>query len=174
MQRHVILLRGINVGGHNKLPMAEFRDLLAELGCENVASYIQSGNAVADFGGTSLDELVADAIENRFGFRPAVMVLAAQEFRGIAAANPYADADVDPRFIHVNFLTTPARAPNLERMQELAADGEQYELTDNACYFLAPNGIGRSKLAAEVEKCLGVPATGRNWRTVGKLLEMLG
>lgn len=175
MSRYVVLLRGINVGGHNKLPMQAFRDLLETLGCTNVTSYIQSGNAVFDFdrSANGLDEKIAESIEAGFGFRPMVLVLSGEVFRELADSNPYKDEKVDAKFLHIGFLISPASAPDHERLQSLAANKERYTLTESAFYLFAPNGIGRSKLAASVDRCLGVETTGRNWRTVNKLLEML-
>lgn len=178
MQVFVALLRGINVGGNNILPMQDLRDLLAGLGCVDVATYIQSGNAVFRHSGgaAKMSISIADKIESNFSFRPAVMVIAAQLFADIAAANPYSDLADDPKQVHIAFLGAPAVSANLDRLQELASDGEEFILKDTAFYLYAPNGIGRSKLAAAVEKCLGVATTSRNARTVskiGKLLDQL-
>ncbi|MEL7186421.1 MAG: DUF1697 domain-containing protein [Pseudomonadota bacterium] len=170
----VALLRGINVGGHNKLPMADFRQLLEKLGCRDVKTYIQSGNAVFNVDDVDgLAERIADAIDRQFGFRPPVLIVGADELTRVASENPYADEDVEPKFIHIAFLLEPAVDANFERIHSLQGRNEQYELTDLAFYLLAPDGIARSKLAADVEKCLGVAATARNWRSVGKLQEML-
>lgn len=175
MASYVALLRGINVGGRNILPMKDFREILEKLGCEDVATYIQSGNAVFrnSAAGDALSESIATAIEAAFGFRPSVMVVEAADFAAIAAANPFADEDVEDKHVHISFLSEVATGANQTRMAEIASNGEQFVLTDRAFYMLAPNGIGRSKLAAEVEKCLGVKATGRNWRTVGKIAALI-
>ena len=175
MTKFVVLLRGINVGGKNILPMEELRELLEKLGCENVATYIQSGNAVFRYRGNAaeLPDLIATAIDSRFGFKPSVMVLTAGEFDAVAKANPFAADASEPKFLHVWFLREPAISANTTRMGELESGGEKFLLTDPAVYLYAPDGIGRSKLAAGMEKCLGVPATARNWRTVSKIGEML-
>jgi uncharacterized protein (DUF1697 family) len=175
MQVFVALLRGINVGGNNILPMQDLRDLLAGLDCADVATYIQSGNAVFRHSGNAaqLCASIADGIESDFGFRPAVMVIAAQSFAGIAAANPYSDVADDPKQVHITFLGSPAVSANLGRLEGLASGGEEFILKDSAFYLYAPNGIGRSKLAAAVEKCLGVATTSRNARTVSKIGELL-
>lgn len=175
MARYVVLLRGINVGGHNKLPMQDFRKLLETLGCANVTSYIQSGNAVFDFEGRAkgLDVKIADSIESGFGFRPTVLVLSAESFRETAAANPFKDEAVEANLVHVSFLVSPATAPDHDRLESLAVSTERYALTENAFYLLAPEGIARSKLAAAADRCLGVEITARNWRTVCKLIDML-
>ena len=170
----VALFRGINVGGHNKLPMQELCDILEALGCEDVQTYIQSGNAVFS---TARDpdslagELVA-AIDNRCGFAPGVQVLEVETFRAIALANPYKSAEATPAQLHVSFLAQAPANPDIDSLEGLKSPTETFELTDCAFYLHAPDGIGRSKLAARVEKALGVNATGRNWRTVTKILEL--
>ncbi len=171
----VALLRGINVGGHNILPMQDFRELLTTLGCVDVATYIQSGNAVFRHTGGSdqVSASISASIESDFGFRPPVMVLTADEFRSIVAANPFQAIVSEPKLQHIMFMREPATKPNMQRMNEIAANGEEFLLAESAFYLHAPNGIGRSKLAAEAEKCLGVQATGRNWRTVCKIVSLL-
>ena len=171
MTEFVALLRGINVGGKNILPMSEFRELLTTLGCDDVATYIQSGNAVFRHhkATAELSELISEAVMSRFGLQVSVMVLAASEFAAIAAANPFAADDFEPKFLSVWFLRERAVNANVQRMDEIACENEVFLLTDSAFYLHAPDGIGRSKLASNVERCLAVPATARNWRTVGKI-----
>ncbi len=168
-------MRGINVGGKHVLPMQGFRNLLSELGCQDVATYIQSGNAVFNYSGkvTRLSEAISDAVEKQFGFRPLTVLMSADEFLAIAASNPFVAKALELKFVHVCFLSEAAQQPQVERMTELASPAEQFELTDEAFYLHAPDGIGRSKLAHNVEKCLGVRTTGRNARTVGKICEMI-
>jgi len=170
----VALLRGINVGGHNILPMQEFRELLTNLDCADVATYIQSGNAVFRSAArvSKLSVSIADGIAAKYGFRPTVLVLTGTDFETIAAANPFDVPSEQAKHVHIWFLQRPASRPNIARLNQLAAPSEKFVLTDAAFYLHAPFGIGRSKLAAEGEKCLGVPATGRNLRTVFKILEL--
>ncbi len=162
----IALLRGVNVGGHGKLPMAELRKLLTELGYSQVRTTIQSGNVVLK-SESACAQKIAGAIEQQFGFRPDVIVLSEIEFRTAAEANPYAEST------HFYFLDQTPEAPNLAKLTELKASDEQFSLLDKVFYLHAPAGIGRSKLAARAEKLLGVAATARNQRTVAKLLEML-
>lgn len=175
MSAYVVLLRGINVGGRNILPMKAFREILGAAGCENVATYIQSGNAVFRHAGSARDisSAVSAAIESDFGFRPSVLILTADDFQAIAAATPFLEDMQEPQHVHVSFLREAASNADIARMRGLAADDEAFSLTDQAFYMHAPSGIGRSKLAGAVEKCLGVDATGRNWRTVCKILALL-
>ncbi len=171
----VALLRGINVGGRNILPMKDLRELLENLGCENVATYIQSGNAVFHHSDKALEVSgsISGAIETDFSFRPSVMVLTAEVFAEIAAANPYADVAVEARNAHIWFASEAVTNADKTRLRELATASEEFTLTEKAFYLHAPDGIGRSKLASNVEKCLGVEATARNWRTIGKIGELI-
>jgi uncharacterized protein (DUF1697 family) len=168
----VVLLRGINVGGHNKLPMKDLREILEALGYDSVQTYIQSGNAVLSAAARPDAAGIAAAIEKRFGFAPGVLVISAKQFRAVADANPYVDEAEEPKHLHISFLSQPA-APDMDALSSRKSATEQYTLTDDAFYLLAPDGIGRSKLAADVERLLGVEATGRNLNTVRKLLDML-
>jgi len=106
MTAFVALLRGINVGGNNLLPMSEFRQLLSTLGCEEVATYIQSGNAVFKHSKTAagLSQSISEAVHSKFGFRPSVMVLTASEFAAVAAENPFLADVSEPKLLHVWFL----------------------------------------------------------------------
>ncbi len=175
MAAFVALLRGINVGGKNLLPMKKLRELLTELGCKDVATYIQSGNAIFTYVGNSaeLPESIAAAIESGVGFRPSLMVLSENAFNDVAAANPFSAEVSEPKFLHIWFAQAPAGNANTARLSEIASADERFLLTDSAFYLHAPKGIGRSRLAREVEKCLGVQATARNWRTVSKIREIL-
>jgi len=175
MTVYVALLRGINVGGRNILPMQSLREILRASGCEDVSTYIQSGNAVFNHSASAsrISATISSAIESDFGFRPSVMIISANEFRAIAEATPFLIDVKEPRHLHVSFLSEAAKAADLNGLQELSAADEKFKLTERAFYLHAPSGIGRSKLASAVEKCLGVDATGRNWRTVCKILELL-
>lgn len=164
----VALLRGINVGGHNKLPMAELRSLLERLGATHVQTYIQSGNAAFRHDTGTAAELAAavtDAIDTARGFRPLVVVLSLDAYDAALSANPFPEAEDDPKSVHLYFLTQTPEAPDLARLEQVAADDERFALDDTVLYLHAPRGIGRSKLATQVEPALGVPATARNWRS---------
>ena len=163
----VALLRGINVGGKHSLPMKELRELLRELGCGEVKTYIQSGNAVfntsADPGVLSQD--ITAAIERQFGLAPSVLLLTIDEYRSILAQNPFPEATSEPKSIHIGFVTGEPSAPDLAAIDDLQSATENYQLLNGAFWLHAPDGIGRSKLAAKIDKCLGVATTGRNWRS---------
>ena len=168
-------MRGINVGGKNILPMQDLREIFCELGCESIATYIQSGNVVFKSKRKSdgLARSISKAIEKRFGFAPFILVMSAATFESIAIANPYAAQAAEPKHVHTLFLAGPANDADLKRMHERKSSTEEFTLTDAAVYLHAPDGIARSKLANEMERHLGVSATGRNQRTVEKLQAML-
>lgn len=177
METRIALLRGVNVGGRS-LPMAELREDLAGLGLEDVRTYIQSGNVVfrdpdrTDDGASAAR--IADAIEDRHGFRPRVLVLSVDRFRAALEANPFPEAEAAPRTLHLFFLAEEApREVDLGALEALSTDTERFHLGDRVFYMHAPDGFGRSKLAANAESLLGVPATARNWRTVARLREMI-
>jgi uncharacterized protein (DUF1697 family) len=174
MTSYVALFRGINVGGKNILPMQELRNILTSLGCEDVQTYIQSGNAVFSTTekASQLSDKIRDAIEKQFGFAPQVLLQTCKQFKEIASANPYPEAEAMPKFLHVWFLTEKTRNADIDAMNELKADSERFTVAENALYLHAPDGIGRSRLAAKIDRFLGVSATARNWRTVGKLLDL--
>lgn len=176
MNTSIALLRGINVGGANALPMKDLVSVLEELGCSNVRTYIQSGNAVFtsphdDHG--RLGERISDAIESRFGFRPHTMVLSLEQIEKAAERNPFPEAVDDPKTLQLYFLGGEAPNPDLDGLAALRANDERFLLDGQVFYLHAPSGIGRSKLAAGVERALGVPVTARNWRSVMKILEMV-
>ena len=174
MRFWIAFFRGINVGGHHILPMKELKGALEEFGCETVSTYIQSGNVVF-FHASDRDELseqIVTSINERFGFSPKLLLLDGDELGAIVASNPFADLEQDPGLVHVWFLAEPASSPDIVSIDSKLAKSESYALEGNAFYMYAPDGIGRSKLASNVEKYLGVDATARNWRTVIKLSEL--
>lgn len=176
MNTWVALLRGINVGGHHKLPMKELVAELTDPGLSDVETYIQSGNVVfcsRETDASSLSERIGSTIRSSHGFEPKVMVLSREELRAAAEANPFPQADAEPTTVHLFFLAEPAAEPDLELADAVKAPSEELVLTEKVLYLHTPDGLGRSKLGAKVEKVLGgVQTTARNWRTVRKVLEM--
>ena len=175
MPQWIALFRGINVGGHHRLPMQDLSALLAGQGCEDVATYIQSGNVVfrhRETDAKKLSQNICRQIDNQFGFSPDIFLMSVDELADSATRNPFEAAVENPKSLHVSFLSDVAVNADIEGLEALRADGEDYRLIGKVFYLHAPNGIGRSKLAAKTEKLLGVTATARNWRTVSKLLEM--
>ena len=175
MRTWIALFRGINVGGRNLLPMADLRSDLEALKLTNVRTYIQSGNVLFDAktgSAPSLAKRIARTVEERHRFRPDVLVLDPDALRAAIAANPFPEAVADPKTLHFLFLAEPASDPDTDALEAARAPSERYRLTDAVFYLHAPDGVGRSKLAANAERHLGVVATGRNYRTVEKLRSM--
>ena len=173
----IALLRGINVGGNNILPMQDLRALLTELGLQQVRTYIQSGNVVfqnAEVASSQLSGVIARAISERYGFEPSVLVLTEEDLARAIALNPFPDAITEPKSLHLFFLASAPQDPDLSALEKARKDGEEFALIDRVFYLHAPAGIGRSKLAAGVEKSLGVPVTARNWRSVDKIMALAG
>ena len=174
MATWIALLRGVNVGGKNLLPMAKLRATLTELGFEGVATYVQSGNVVFRSpvrSGAKLQQQISAALEGEFDLTVPVLVLSAKEVKAALDANPFPEAS-EPKSVHVSFLFTKPKRPDLDALSELATATEVFHLEGRVFTLHAPDGIGRSKLAAQVERKLGVEATARNLRTVTKLVEM--
>jgi uncharacterized protein (DUF1697 family) len=175
MTTYIALFRGINVGGKNKLPMKDLVATLDGVGARDVATYIQSGNAVfqsEEQDALLLSETIEAAIKERHGFEPRVLLLTSEEMERAMGANPFPEAESEPKTLHLYFLAAPPENPDLDALEGIKGDRERFVLGDGVFYLHAPDGIGRSKLAASIEKLLGVPVTARNWRTVRKVMEM--
>ena len=176
MKTYIALFRGINVGGRHILPMKELVALLEELGCRNVKTYIQSGNAVFESqvnNASQLSKKISAEIKKRRGFEPFVLLLSREEMDQAVTNNPFPQGEKNPKALHVGFLTSTPKSPDLKTLEGLRTKSERFRLVDNIFYLYAPEGIGRSKLAASTEKLLGVPVTDRNWGTVRKIMEMV-
>lgn len=171
MATYVGLLRGINVGGTGKLPMADLKELLAGLGFESVTTYIQSGNVVFDAEIGEWADSIAEAVAHSVGFRPKVMVLSDSAFRAVADGNPFPTDE--PKAMHVYFLDGTPRWTAKAEMEAVKSSVERFYITDAAVYLYTPEFLTGSLLAPKLERLVGVPATARNWRTVQKILGML-
>ncbi len=177
MHTWIALFRGINVGGHHKLPMAELRAQLESMELQDVQTYIQSGNVVfraEDSDCRKLATRIAGRVEKNQGFRPRVLLLSPEELQSAIDGNPFAEGEAEPKNLHLAFLAAAPANPQIDRIEAALADSERYRLTERVFYLYAPDGIGRSKLASNIERYLGVEATGRNWRTVSRLAELAG
>jgi uncharacterized protein (DUF1697 family) len=153
--------------------MKDLRALLEGLGYEEVQTYIQSGNCVFEAGSATSGDVsskISDAIARQFGFEPQVLVLTARELKAALKANPFAEEDNAPKTVHFYFLSKPATSPDVQALENLKAKTEQFVLAKKVFYLHAPDGIGRSRLAAQAERKIGVAATARNLKTVEKLL----
>ena len=175
MVTYIALLRGINVGGKNKLPMKDLTMLLNGLGLDSVRTYIQSGNVVfqsVQEDTAHLSREISAAINRQFGFEPLILLLRLEEFAAAVAANPFPDAAAEPKSLHFFFLSANPENPNLDAIGQLKAESEEFQLLGNVFYLYAPEGIGRSRLAASAERLIGVPVTARNWRSVTSILDL--
>jgi uncharacterized protein (DUF1697 family) len=175
METYIALLRGINVGGNNLLPMKGLVVLLESLYCQDVKTYIQSGNAVFRHEAdevSALSNRISAGIKKSYGFEPKVLVLKAAELERARASNPFREAESDPKTLHLYFLASAPIKPDMGMLERMKADSEEFVLKDNIVYLHAPDGIGRSKLASQAERALGVSATARNWQTVAQVMDI--
>jgi uncharacterized protein (DUF1697 family) len=192
MASHVALLRGINVGGRNKVPMADLREVVTSLGHTGVSTYIQSGNVLfstVEDDTAKLAVALESAISDRFGIWSSVVVLSRDELARVLAANPYPD-EPNPRMVHVVFLNGSPPQDLLDRItaaeSAAAAKGSRDTVqlirpsAGQALFLHTPDGFGTSELAQNVLKILappkksrpGLAATARNWATATKLLSL--
>ena len=189
MASHVALLRGINVGGQNKVPMADLREVVASLGHTGVTTYIQSGNVLfstADADTAKLASELESAIAGRFGIRSSVVVLTRDELAEVLSGNPYA-GEPNLKLVHVVFLSAEPPADLLMRISAaesaVRAKGSRdtVQATGRALFLHTPDGFGTSELAQTVFKIIsppakskkhGLAATARNWATATKLLSL--
>jgi uncharacterized protein (DUF1697 family) len=178
MTMYAALLRGINVGGRKKLPMAELRALMTGLGYGSVQTYLQSGQAAfaaAHGDGESLAAELSAAIEERFGFPVDVLVRDHAYLRAIADACPFPAAELEARQLHVTYFSAPVAPERFADLDAAAHLPEEFRLGDRALYLYAPDGLGRSKLAEALSRPRtnkGLIATTRNWNTVVTLVQL--
>jgi uncharacterized protein (DUF1697 family) len=180
MPRFVILLRAVNVGSTGKLPMADFRKVLAASSCTNIETYIQSGNAVveAKCSAASLTKKVAVELEKHMGSPIPVIVRTHDELGRVTAANPFAtEAAADGARVHAVFLSGVPAAGKAAGLEQIVAKypsrRDRYHLAGDTLYLHLPDGAADSKFTAQtVDRVLGVTATARNWNTVVKLHAM--
>lgn len=175
MNTYIALFRGINVGGNNQLPMKNLVAIMERIGARKVRTYIQSGNAVFESAEKNLVRLsnqISTEINKCCGFEPHIHILTLEALSKAIAENPFPDAVIDPSSLHLGFLSSSPKSPDMEKLAILRKDSERFLLTERVFYLHAPEGVGRSKLAANSEKLLGVPMTDRNWKTVCKVMEI--
>ncbi|MGW0993984.1 DUF1697 domain-containing protein [Streptomyces sp. NPDC002520] len=178
MTTYAALLRGINVGGSKKLPMADLRTLMAGLGHDGVRTHLQSGQAVFTTDHGDEDSLAAElsrAVEERFGFPVDVIVRDHAYLKAVADACPFPAAELEPRQLHVTYFSAPVAAERYAEIDPAAHLPEEFRLGDRCLYLYAPDGLGRSKLGEALSRprvAKGLIATSRNWNTVLKLVEM--
>ena len=169
----IALLRAVNVGGHNILPMAELRAALAAAGLAGVRTYVQSGNLVfrSDLPRHELGPLIADVIHQRFGFRPPVLILSIEELARALTGHPFAKAVPEPMTLHFFFIDRVLPDATAAFLTSVAAPGEAYAFRGKVLWLHLPDGVARSKLAQRVS-ALPMDVTARNLRTVTALVDL--
>jgi uncharacterized protein (DUF1697 family) len=173
--RHIVLLRGINIGPRNRIAMPALRDALTEAGFADVRTYVQSGNIVLESrkGADRVSAECGRVIQDAFGLDIAVVTRTRAELAEVVARNPLGDVAAEPKRYQVSFLSDEPDASVIEKLSGLVAGGERMEAIGREIYAWHPAGVARSKLwNALAGKGLGVTATARNWTTVETLLGM--
>ena len=180
MPTYVILLRAVNLAGHGKLPMADFRKMLTGLGFEKVETYIQSGNAVVDAKGSAakVAQTVAAGLERLMGAPCGVVVRTHEQIDRVIRENPFAnEAAANGALVHVAFFAGPCgpnAVPALDRIVTMYPKRrDRYHLAGDTLYLHLPDGAAETKFSGKaLDKALGVMGTARNWNTVLKLHAM--
>lgn len=173
----IAMLRGVNVGGHNKIKMEDLRGLCKSLKLRDACTYVQSGNLIFRTEERDL-ALVAkrltDAIERKFGFRPGVVLRSAAEMREVIGRNPFGKRrGVEPNRLLVTFLAGEPAAEAREKAAQLDTSPEELRMDRREVYIYYPNGMARPKVSwASIERILKTSGTGRNWNSVTKMLEI--
>lgn len=178
MTTFIALLRGINVSGHKKIPMAELRELCTGCGYADVQSYIQSGNLIFKSSGTAeaIELALEKAIAAKFGFTVDVLVRSAQKWPALQQGNPFPQAaEAEPNLVMMALAKRPPNQDAVATLRERAKNGERIESAGEAIWFHYAQGVAGSKLSpALIDRLVGSPVTARNIRTVQKLAELAG
>lgn len=175
MPQQIALLRGINVGGRNKLKMADLRELLANNEFKNVSTYIQSGNILFRNrrSNSSNAATIKSLIVEHYGYEVPVLVCDAKKLARIAAGNPFGDSVIDQ--LHVTLLASKPKAKLVTAASQLEFGSDQFKIVGDVAYVHCPNGYGKTKLNnGFFESKLNTTATTRNWKTLNKLIELAG
>lgn len=175
MTRWIGLLRGVNVGGGNKIAMPALRGSCEAAGLERVVTYIQSGNVVFDSPGdeAAVTDALRRVLADAHGLKVPVVVRAAAEMSRLADRHPGLAEGIDPKYLHIHFLDKTVTAAQAKRVDAARYAPDTFRVDGREVYVSYPNGSGRSKLTIEVfERAFGVVATGRNVNTVRALTEL--
>jgi uncharacterized protein (DUF1697 family) len=171
------LLRGINVVGRNKVPMRTLASALESGGFQSVRTYIQSGNVLFRTSSSdprALARRIERLVARNFGCAPTVLVISKAELAAAIRGNPFPGAHQNHKLLHLYFLTARPKCPDIDSLSRLDAGREAFKLKGSVFYLWTPDGFPDSILRSRIERCLGVAATARNWRTVNELLKLLG
>ena len=172
MTVYLILFRG--VGGATQLPTKPLREALTAAGFKDVATYINSGNAVLSSrkGAASVTSDIAKITKKEFGFDKAIHAVTREAWGELIENNPFPDAVAIPKFLHAAVLADKPQKEKVEAVRAFAGDGEGIEVVGNVAYIHTPGGFSMSKMAEKFDKGIGVPNTARNWNTVIALAKM--
>jgi uncharacterized protein (DUF1697 family) len=174
---YLALLRAINLGAVNKVPMKELRTMFEDLGYEDVRTHLQSGNVVFEGKSSTSKKLAAEiegAISKVFDLEVPVIVRTRRELERVAGGNPFPTEGVKASWLHVMFLSEPASPKAIKTLDPDRSPQDQFEVKGGEIFLRFGKGSGRSKLTIDYfEKKLGTKATGRNWNTVVKVLELM-
>lgn len=177
MTRYALLLRGVNVGTKNSLPMAELRSMLTQVGCSDVQTYVQSGNAVfaTKLGVGALTKAIEAALERYMGRPIATTLRTLEQMQAIVEANPFTQVATHSKYLCVTFLANAPTKAELAPLHVQDWKPELFQVAGKEIYTWHPNGQAKSPLAAALGKLrVRGAVTTRNWNTVEKLLQMLG
>ena len=178
MTTYLALLRGVNVGGANKVPMKELRGLFEDLDHEDVRTYLQSGNVVFEGRSSSSKKLAGEAeraISEAFGVDISVILRTRPELKRVAAGNPFPTEDVKPSLLHVMFLSDAPSPASVKTLDPDRSPPDEFKVKGREVYLWYPDGSARTKLTIDYfEQMLGTRATSRNWNTIVKVLELMG
>jgi uncharacterized protein (DUF1697 family) len=174
---HVMLLRGINVGGKHMLPMSALTTMLVDAGCQNVRTYIQSGNVVLDATASlakKLPSLISQRILDEAGFQPHILMRTGSEVAEIVARNPFQEPGIDPGLLLVGFLQDVPPARMIKGLDPDRSPGDRFAVRGREIYLHLRCGVAKSKLTyTYIEATLGTLGTFRNWRTALKIAEIV-
>jgi uncharacterized protein (DUF1697 family) len=175
---YVALLRGINVGGKNPLPMKALAEEFVAAGCGDVQTFIQSGNVIFSAPPGSderqLSGLLCARLAERFGYTAPLVLRTVEELRTTIANNPYLSMGAPEETLHVMFLTATPDTARVEKLDPDRSPGDEYRVIGREIYLRLPTGMARTKLTnAYFDSKLDVTSTARNWRTTTKLLELM-
>lgn len=177
MGRHIVLLRGINLGAAHRVPMKDLRERLESAGYRDVDTLLQSGNVVlaSDHDPATLETELPPLLAGWFGFGIPVVARSGDEMAEVVNRDPFAGRPLDPKLYQVSFLSHLPEPARVRALEEAVVAPEELVASGREVYTWHPNGIARSALAKQISaKRLGVEVTARNWRTVTTLLEMAG
>jgi uncharacterized protein (DUF1697 family) len=178
MNRYIAILRGINVGGHKKILMAELKKKLENLGFKDVITYIQSGNVIF---GSKIDDApelkkeLESMIEKQYGFQVPIIIRKQEDLQKVVNEDPFVEIEKKENGskLHVVYLSDVPTDKAQASLNDIVQDPERIVLKGNHLYIWYPNGAGHSKITTQViERKLDVQATARNWMTTLKLLEL--